>query len=73
MKVSKKTNEIEFEAGVLYPTFGVNTEVQTLDGVEKTSFLNIPCLFSLTVQKNLFIIKISLVIGLSIKLKLLEN
>ena len=71
--MSKNTQEIEFEAGVLYPTFGVNTEVQTLDGIEKTTFLNVPCLFSLTVQKNLFIIKISLVIGLSIKLKLLEN
>ena len=73
MKVSKNTQEIEFEAKVLYPTFGINTEVQTFDGVEKTTFLSVPCIFSLTVQKNLFIIKISLVIGLSIKLKLLEN
>ena len=73
MKVSKNTQEIEFEAKVLYPTFGINTEVQTFDGVEKTTFLNIPIIFSLTIQKNLFIIKISLVIGLSIKLKLLEN
>ena len=73
MKITKKTDEIEFEVYLIFPTFGINKKVQSLEGEQKTTFFNIPCIFNLTTQESLFIVELCLVIGLGIKLRVLEN
>lgn len=73
MKVSKKNEEIEFEAYAIFPTFGINKKVRSLKGEQKVTFFSIPFIFNLTTQKNLFIVEICLVIGLGIKLRVLEK
>ena len=39
MKVSKKNEEIEFEAYAIFPTFGINKKVRSLEGEQKVTFL----------------------------------
>lgn len=73
MKVSKKTNEIDFEAYLLFPTFEWNRKVKAIKGEQRSTFFNLPVFFNLTTQENVFIVEICLVIGLGIKLQLLEN
>jgi hypothetical protein len=73
LKVSKKTDEIDFEAYIILPTFEWNREYRAIDGSQKRTFFGIPCFFSLTNQENLFILELSFIIGLGIKLKTLEN
>ena len=71
MRISKKTDEIEFEAYVILPTFEFRKKYQALDGEQRRTFFGIPLFFNLTNQENLFIVEICLVIGLGIRLKTL--
>ena len=73
MKIVKKTDELEFEAYLILPSFKINKKVRSLEGEQKTTFFHIPFIFNLTTQESLFILEIGLVIGLEIKLRVMEK
>ena len=73
MKITKKTDELEFEAYVIMPSFSFRKKIRSLDGEQSVTFFSIPFIFNLTTQKNMFILEIGLVIGLGFKLRVLEK
>ena len=74
LAVNKNTDEVEFSAYLITPSFKINSSIKQLDGsIQKNTFLNIPCIFNLTYSKNLFIVNICLVFGIGFKLKIKEK
>ena len=72
--VNKNTDEVELSAYVITPSIKFNNSIKQLDGsIQKTTFIDIPFLFSLTCSTNLFIINIAFIFGIGIKLKLKEK
>jgi len=76
LKLTKYTEEFNFEVYIIFPTFEINRDTQTIDkSKQKTTFFNIPLKFLLTTKDNYFILELACFFGIGLKIQTfnLEN